>query len=133
MIPKNSDQELKTNIFFSKLSQSLYMDRGEVEALADIAYGIFEHFLNNQLHARRTPLFRLVEEEKPFQKEFDEIYTTFKETYPDLAGSLEERFSSPEEMYRLLCEGEGIIPSKTTQTHWIIEDAPEIGPSRNRR
>ena len=56
-----------------------------MEALADIAYGIFEHFLTSQFHARRMPLYRLVEEGTTFQEEFGEVYTRFEELYPDLA------------------------------------------------
>jgi hypothetical protein len=104
------------------------MDRSEMEALADIAYGIFEHYLTSQFHARKLPLFRLVEEGTQFKDEFLEIYHQFKEIYPDLAERLQERYSSPEEMYSLIVEGEGTIPSKTTQTYWIIQDAPDTDP-----
>ena len=28
----------------------------------------------------------------------------------------------------MLCEGEGVIPSKTTQMYWIVQDAPGSAP-----
>ncbi len=99
-----------------------------MEALADIAYGIFEHFLTSQFHARRMPLYRLVEEGTTFQEEFGEVYTRFEELYPDLALRLRERYQSPDQMYDLIIAGEGVTPSKTTQSYWIIQDAPETDP-----
>ena len=99
-----------------------------MEALADIAYGIFEHFLTSQFHARRMPLYRLVEEGNTFQEEFGEVYTRFEELYPDLALRLRERYQSPDQMYDLIIAGEGVTPSKTTQSYWIIQDAPETDP-----
>lgn len=99
-----------------------------MEALADIAYGIFEHFLTSQFHARRMPLYRLVEEGTTFQEEFVEVYTRFEELYPDLALRLRERYQSPDQMYDLIIAGEGVTPSKTTQSYWIIQDAPETDP-----
>ena len=104
------------------------MDRSEMEAVADIAYGIFEHYLSSQLHARKKSLCRLVEEGTAFKEEFTEIFQQFQELYPDLALRLQERYSSPDAMYNLIFDGEGVIPSKTTQTYWIIQDAPDTDP-----
>jgi hypothetical protein len=104
------------------------MDRTEMEAVADIAYGIFEHYLFSQFTARKTPLFQLVEEGRSFQDEFVILFNKFREMYPDVAERLVDRFASPEEMYNLIFDGEGIIPSRTTQTHWIIQDAPQTDP-----
>jgi hypothetical protein len=104
------------------------MDKSEIEALADIAYGFFEHYLSSQLHARNTALYQLVENGVSFQEEFYSLFTQFQELYPDLARQLHERFSSPEEMYRLIVEGEGIIPTKTTQSYWIVQDKPGTDP-----
>jgi len=104
------------------------MDRSEMEAVADIAYGIFEHYLTSQFHARKQPLYQLVEEGTPFRDEFLEILSHFQEIYPDIAERLQERYSSSDEMYNLFFEGEGVIPSKTTQTYWIMQDAPDTDP-----
>jgi hypothetical protein len=104
------------------------MDRSEMEAVSDMAYGLFEHYLTSQFHARKQPLYRLVEEGTPFKYEFSEIFTRFQELYPDIARRLKERYLSSDEMYNLFFEGEGVIPSKTTQTYWIIQDAPETDP-----
>lgn len=104
------------------------MDRSEIEALADIAYGIFEHYLSTQFQIRKEPLYRLVEEGVQFKNEFNEIFNQFREIYPELVKRLQERYPSPDEIYRLICEGEGIIPTKTTQSYWIIQDAPETDP-----
>lgn len=104
------------------------MDRSEIEALADIAYGFFEHYLSSQFHARNKPLYRLVEEGASFREEFYELFNQFQELYPDLAQQLKERFTSPEEMHRLIVEGEGIVPTKTTQSYWIIQDGPGTDP-----
>ncbi len=104
------------------------MDRSEIEALADIAYGIFEHYLTTQFHLRKEPLYHLVETGIPFQTDFNNIYSKFSEIYPELATRLEERFTSPDEMYRLIIDGEGIIPTKTVQSYWIVQDAPDTDP-----
>lgn len=104
------------------------MDRSEIEDLADAAYGFFEHYLSSQLHSRNRPLYRLVDEGIPFNNEFLEIYANFKELYPELAGQLEERFASPKEMYHLIVEGEGVVPMKTTQSYWIVQDSPGTDP-----
>ena len=104
------------------------MDRTEMEAVADIAYGIFEHYLFSQFHTRKTPLFQLIEEGRSFKEDFSDVFNQFREMYPDIAERLVERYASSEEMYNLICDGEGVIPSKTTQTHWIIQDAPDTDP-----
>lgn len=104
------------------------MDRSEMEDDGEFAYGLFEHYLTSQLHARKKPLYRLVEEGIPFQEEFAEIFTLFQEMYPEVVKTLRKRFSSSDEMYSLIVEGEGVIPSKTTQSFWIIQDAPETDP-----
>jgi hypothetical protein len=104
------------------------MDSSEMEAVADIAYGIFEHYLFSQFHTRKTPLYQLIEEGKTFREEFIELLNHFQEIYPDIAQVLKERYPTSEEMYILILDGEGIVPSKTTQTHWIVQDAPDTDP-----
>jgi hypothetical protein len=104
------------------------MDRSDVKAVADIAYGIFEHYLFSQFHSRGKPLFQIIEGEESFKEDFSEIFGKFKNIYPEIAEHLVEKYPLPDEMYNLIVEGEGIIPSKTTQTHWIIQDAPDTSP-----
>ncbi len=104
------------------------MDAPGSDALADIAYGIFEHFLNKELKERGFLLFSLVESRKPFFEMFSGIFTSFREVYPDLAGAILERFSTLETVYELICEGEGVSPSCTTQMYWVIVDAPDTEP-----
>ncbi|MFH0967694.1 MAG: putative phosphothreonine lyase domain-containing protein [Methanobacteriota archaeon] len=99
-----------------------------MEAVSEIAYGLFEHYLTSQFNVRKQPLYRLVEDKTPFKEEFSEIFTRFQELYPDIAQQLQVRYSSSDEMYNLFFDGEGVIPSKTIQTYWIIQDAPETDP-----
>jgi len=100
------------------------MDDVDTEALADIAYGIFEILLNRELSARGPYLFELVEREIDFYSDFLEIFAQFKSDYPALALALEERFGSTEAIYSLLREGEGVLPTRTKQMYWIVQDAP---------
>jgi hypothetical protein len=99
---------------------------GEVEpdALADVAYGIFELFLNKELQIRGLALYALVEDGIDFAKDFDEIFARFEQEYPPLAAALRERLGDPAAIYAMLRQGEGVIPSKTTQMYWIVQDAP---------
>lgn len=94
------------------------------DALADVAYGIFELFLNKDLQARGLALFRLVEDGIDFAKEFEEIFDRFEREYPPLAAALRARLGEPAAIYAMLGQGEGVIPSKTTQMYWIVQDAP---------
>ncbi len=98
------------------------------EALADVAYGLFEHMLNTELQARGHYLFSLVESGADFYKEFMEIFTRFATEYPQLVEALVKRFGSPDEIYALIRNGEGVVPSKTTRMYWIVQDAPSIRP-----
>ena len=38
------------------------------------------------------------------------------------------RFSSLDTIYQQLCDGEGVVPTKTTQMYWIVQDAPGSAP-----
>jgi hypothetical protein len=98
------------------------------EALADVVYGIFEHLLNRGLQARGKYLFQLVEGGVDFRDDFSEIFEKFREEYPQLAEAMLARFSGIDTIYQMLCNGEGVIPSKTTQTYWIVLDAPGSAP-----
>jgi hypothetical protein len=96
------------------------------EIQPDIAYGIFEIFLNKGLKRRGTYLFERVEKEVDFQQAFQEIFQEFEQEYPQLGQTIRDQFGGPDTIYRLLQEGEGVIPSKTTLMYYIIQDAPEV-------
>lgn len=98
------------------------------EALADVAYGLFEHMLNKKMRERDLYLFELVEGGTDFHETFSIIFSQFTASYPEIAAALIERFGSIDAIYSLIQAGEGVIPSKTTQMYWIIQDAPETRP-----
>lgn len=98
------------------------------EALADVAYGIFEHHLNRGLRSRERYLYALVEGGVDFMDDLNAIFEKFREEYPQLAEALLQRFSSSGTIYEMLCQGEGVIPTKTAQMYWIVLDAPGSAP-----
>lgn len=104
------------------------MTEADPEALADVAYGIFEHALNRGLHAQGKYLFALVESGIDFRAELSEIFNIFAHEYPQLAEAMQKRFIDIDTIYGMLCQGEGVIPSKTTQMYWIVQDAPGSPP-----
>ncbi|HET6580608.1 MAG TPA: putative phosphothreonine lyase domain-containing protein [Methanoregula sp.] len=104
------------------------MTEADPEALADVAYGIFEHALNRGLHAQGKYLFALVESGIDFRAELSEIFNIFAHEYPQLAEAMLKRFIDIDTIYGMLCQGEGVIPSKTTQMYWIVQDAPGSPP-----
>ena len=104
------------------------MENAEEHALGDVAYGLFEIMLNKELQSRGHYLFKLVEEDIDFLQEFMEIFALFQEEYPQLAEALLQRFPRAEDIYAQLHQGEGVIPTRTTQMYWIIQDAPEFMP-----
>jgi hypothetical protein len=104
------------------------MDDVGDDALAGLAYGLFEILLNRELQVRGFALFRLVEGGENFRDAFDEIFGIFREEYPQLAGALLEKSGSTTDIYDLLCGGEGVVPSQTTQMYWIVQDAPSFHP-----
>ncbi|MDN7025059.1 DUF1917 domain-containing protein [Methanoculleus sp. FWC-SCC1] len=101
-------------------------DTVDAEALAEIAYGIFEIVVNRELCRRGSYLFELVESDRDFWENFQEIFTGFRDEYPQLAEALEARFGSTEAIYGQLLAGEGVAPSRTTQMYWIVQDAPDF-------
>lgn len=103
------------------------MEEIDPESLAEIAYGIFEVYLNRELHARGPYLFELVEKGTDFEEDTREIFERFREDYPELAGALLRRFGGINAIYAPIRAGEGVLPSKTTRMYWIIQDAP--GPA----
>ncbi len=98
------------------------------EALADVGYGIFEHLLNKGLRAQGKYLYALVEQGVNFNPEFEVIFGQFAAEYPQLAGALIGRFEEMDTIYGMIRAGEGVIPSKTTQMYWIVQDAPDSPP-----
>ncbi|MCK9581618.1 MAG: DUF1917 domain-containing protein [Methanoregula sp.] len=104
------------------------MTEADPEALADVAYGIFEHLLNRGLQGQGKYLFTLVEGGIDFRVELTAIFARFAEEYPQLAEAMLTRFSDIDTIYRMLCEGEGVLPTKTTQMYWIVLDAPGSAP-----
>jgi hypothetical protein len=104
------------------------MDDVGDDALAGVAYGIFEILLNRELQTRGLFLFRLVEEGEDFRDAFEEIFAGFSGEYPQLAGALLEKFGSTAAIYDLLCSGEGVVPTRTTRMYWIVQDAPDFRP-----
>jgi hypothetical protein len=98
------------------------------EALADVGYGIFEHLLNKGLQAQGKYLFALVEQGVDFSQEFGELFQQFSGEYPQLADALTKRFKDIDTIYGMIRAGEGVLPSKTTQMYWIVQDAPESHP-----
>ena len=98
------------------------------EALADVAYGIFEHLLNRGLRTQDKYLYALVEGGLDFSADLTAIFEKFRGEYPQLAEAMLLRFSDPETIYAMLRNGEGVIPTKTTQMYWIVLDAPGSAP-----
>ena len=104
------------------------MAEADPEALADVAYGIFEHLLNRGLQEKGKYLYALVESGTDFTADLGDIFSKFQEEYPQLEEAMLARFSDVGTIYRMLCEGEGVIPTKTTQMYWIVLDAPGSAP-----
>jgi len=104
------------------------MAEADPEALADVAYGIFEHLLNRGLQEKGKYLFALVENGIDFRQDLEEVFTKFSGEYPQLAEAMLQRFTSIGTIYDMLRGGEGVIPSKTSQMYWIVQDAPGSAP-----
>ncbi len=100
------------------------MEEIDPESLAEVAYGIFEVYLNRELRLRGPYLFELVERGVDFEADVIEIFDRFSEDYPALAEALLSRFGGIEPLYVPLRAGEGVLPSKTTRIYWIVQDAP---------
>jgi len=120
------DDQFRT-FFFINIGL-VFMAEVDPEALADVAYGIFEHLLNRGLRAQDKYLYALVEGGLDFSADLTSIFNKFREEYPQLAEAMLLRFTDPATIYAMLCNGEGVIPSKTTQMYWIVVDAPDSAP-----
>ena len=105
----------KQKLFFGITPDGYNMDEVDSEALADVAYGIFDHLLTRRLQTQGKYLYALVESGVDFTADLTETVGQFAYEYPQLADALLARFGPVDTIYRMLCEGEGVIPSKTTQ------------------
>lgn len=103
------------------------MEEIDPESLAEVAYGIFEIFLDRELGAHGSYLFERVEQGTDFEADVREIFGRFREDYPALAEALLLRFGEIDTIYAEILAGEGILPSKTTRMYWIVQDEP--GPA----
>lgn len=101
------------------------MNRAEAEELDEIAYGLFESFFRSQLHQQKESLSLLVESGKQFDELFYDIFNRFSDIYPNMRSTLIRLFGSPEKIYQMIKEGEGVIPSRTFQARWIEQDGPD--------
>jgi len=120
-------QEITISFFQAGIGWVI-MAEVEPEALADVAYGLFELSLNSELRAGGQYLFQLVEQHADFKEQFSAIFSRFVDEYPQLADALLRKFGSVDAIYLMIADGEGVIPSRTTQMYWIIQDAPDTKP-----
>ena len=104
------------------------MTQVDSEALADVAYGIFEHLLNRELLLQGKYLYALVEGGIDFLADLTAIFDKFSQEYPQLAEAMLGRLGSLDAIYAMIAAGESVTPSKTTQTYWIVQDAPGSAP-----
>ena len=66
------------------------------EALADVAYGIFEHLLSRELQTQGRYLFALVEGGIDFREDLTVIFGKFSGEYPQLAEAMLAHLASLE-------------------------------------
>ncbi|KAF5058672.1 hypothetical protein DSECCO2_344060 [anaerobic digester metagenome] len=105
------------------------MDEVDPGSLADVAYGIFEHLLHRELRGKGQSLYLLVEQGRGFSDDLARVFGSFLTDYPPLAEALLSRFGSIDEIHGLMHAGEGVIPTRTTQMYWVVEDAPTVQPT----
>ncbi|MCX6693909.1 MAG: DUF1917 domain-containing protein [Methanomicrobiales archaeon] len=98
------------------------------DPLTDVAYGLLIHLISGRLRADGDSLFTRVERGPQFLTEFHETYTAFRRDYPDLCEALVKRFGGPDAIYTMILDGEGVVPSRTTQMYWVVQDAPDTRP-----
>ena len=72
------------------------------EALADVAYGIFEHSLNRGLQTQNKYLYVLVDCGIDFKTDLTIIFEKFAHEYPQLAEAILKRFSDIDTIYAML-------------------------------
>lgn len=105
------------------------MEEENLEIQADVAYGIFEIFLHKALRLRGPYLFDLVEKGIEFHEFFTTIFGEFEREYPELATTIKKGYGGTDTVYHMIQKGEGVFPTKTFQTFYIIQDAPDMGVS----
>ncbi len=81
------------------------MDEVDSEALADVAYGIFDHLLTRRLQTQGKYLCALVEGGVDFTADLNDTFGQLTDEYPQLAEALLARFGSVDTIYRMLCGG----------------------------
>lgn len=104
------------------------MDEVDPGPLGDVAYGIFEHLVHRELRGAGRSLYRLVEDGTDFSEELARVFDAFRADYPPLADALIERFGTVDAIHAMIRSGEGVVPTKTTQMYWIVEDALSARP-----
>ncbi|HQC33359.1 MAG TPA: DUF1917 domain-containing protein, partial [Methanoculleus sp.] len=85
------------------------MEEIDPESLGEVAYGIFEVYLNRELRHLGSHLFELVEQGTDFTDDAARVFERFGEDYPDLAGALIRRFGGIDTVYASIRAGEGIL------------------------
>jgi hypothetical protein len=98
------------------------------DTLPDVACGLLFHLLNRDLQDRGLLLFSLVENRIDFHDQFLQLFKRFSEDYPELGDALQRKYGNVENVYELICQGEGVMPGKTFTMHWIVQDAPDVHP-----
>ncbi len=79
----------------------------EPEALADVAYGLFEHTLNKELRDSGACLFELVESNTDFFDTFNTIFSRFSEDYPSLPRRSSQNSAAPKSSTAILWTAKG--------------------------
>lgn len=120
--------ETPNRTFFSHDIGRLTMAEVGPEALADVAYGLFELALNKEIRAEGNYLFQLVEKNIDFKEHFVAFFSRFRDEYPQLGETLLAKFGGIDPIYDMITRGEGVVPSMTTRMYWIIQEAPDIAP-----
>ncbi len=98
------------------------------DTLPDVACGLLFHLLNRELQDQGIFLFSLVEERIDFRDRFLALFGRFCWDYPELGEALLQKYGGADQVYELICQGEGVMPGKTTTMHWIVQDAPDVHP-----
>lgn len=98
------------------------------DTLPDVACGLLFHLLNREMQDHGQFLFSLVESRIDFHNQFQSLFEKFCTDYPELGEALRQKYGGAEKVYDLICQGEGVMPGKTTTMHWIVQDAPDVKP-----